>query len=73
MCVCRVTGSISKKTSYVVVGRDAGPKKLEKIQQLGTKTLNEDQFYDFLENAPGQDEPDYSEPKESGKKVRHVN
>src|SRR5262249_38888819 len=39
----RVTGSVSKKTSYVVVGDDAGS-KLEKAKQLGVETLDEEAF-----------------------------
>ncbi|KAJ3318387.1 hypothetical protein HDV06_003072 [Boothiomyces sp. JEL0866] len=44
----RVTSAPSKKTSYVVVGQDPGPKKMEKIAGLKLKTLNEDEFYDFI-------------------------
>jgi DNA ligase (NAD+) len=36
----KVTGSVSKKTSYVVVGEDAGS-KLTKAQQLGVSLLDE--------------------------------
>jgi DNA ligase (NAD+) len=39
----KVTGSISKKTSYLVVGADAGS-KLEKAQALGVATLDEPAF-----------------------------
>src|SRR5437762_3841718 len=39
----RVTASVSKKTGFVVAGRDAGP-KLEKAQKLGIEILNEQQF-----------------------------
>ena len=39
----RVSGSVSKKTSYVVVGRDAGT-KLEKARELGVETLDEEAF-----------------------------
>jgi DNA ligase (NAD+) len=38
-----VSGSVSKKTSFVVVGEDAGS-KFEKARELGVKTLDEDQF-----------------------------
>ena len=39
----KVTGSVSKKTSYVVVGTDAGS-KLVKAQALGVRTLDEAAF-----------------------------
>jgi DNA ligase (NAD+) len=39
----RVSGSVSKKTSFVVVGEEAGS-KLDKAQKLGIETLDEDAF-----------------------------
>jgi len=39
----KVTGSVSKKTSYLVVGTDAGS-KLEKARALGVATLDEPAF-----------------------------
>jgi len=39
----RVTGSVSKKTDYVVVGEDAGS-KAEDAKRLGVATLDEDAF-----------------------------
>jgi len=43
----RVAGSVSKKTSYVVAGSDAGS-KLEKARQLGIETLDEDAFLKLI-------------------------
>ena len=43
----KVSGSVSKKTSYVVAGSEAGS-KLEKAIQLGVKTLNEDEFLTLI-------------------------
>jgi DNA ligase (NAD+) len=39
----KVTGSVSKKTNYLVVGTDAGS-KLEKARKLGVETLDEPAF-----------------------------
>jgi DNA ligase (NAD+) len=43
-----VTGSISKKTSYLVVGAEAGS-KLEKARALGVETLDEPAFLRLIE------------------------
>jgi DNA ligase (NAD+) len=43
----KVTGSVSKKTDYVVAGEDAGT-KLDKARQLGVAVLDEKQFLDLL-------------------------
>jgi DNA ligase (NAD+) len=39
----KVSGSVSRKTSYLVVGADAGS-KLEKAKSLGVPTLTEEEF-----------------------------
>jgi DNA ligase (NAD+) len=39
----RVSGSVSKKTAYLVVGEDAGS-KLDKARSLGVQTLTEEEF-----------------------------
>ena len=43
-CGADVNSSISKKTHYVVVGKDAGPKKLEKITELNIPIISEEEF-----------------------------
>src|SRR5208283_690604 len=43
----RVTGSVSKKTDYLLVGEDAGS-KLEKARQLGVKIVDERKFGELV-------------------------
>jgi DNA ligase (NAD+) len=43
----KVTGSVSKKTDYVVAGADAGS-KLDKAQELGVKVVGEDDILALL-------------------------
>lgn len=47
----KAAGSVSKKTSYVVLGANAGS-KADKAEQLGVPTLDEDGFDDLLQNGP---------------------
>jgi DNA ligase (NAD+) len=42
-----VTDSVSKKTDYLIVGKDAGS-KLDKARALGVKTLTEQEFLEML-------------------------
>ena len=46
----KVTGSVSKKTSYVVCGMDAGSKR-DKALSLGVPLLNEAQFIELIKEG----------------------
>ncbi|GJJ07431.1 hypothetical protein Clacol_001633 [Clathrus columnatus] len=49
----RVTGQPSSKTSYVVIGEDAGPSKLNAIKKHKLSTLNEDEFLNLIATRKG--------------------
>lgn len=42
------SGSISKKTSFVLAGDNMGPEKLKKAESLGIKIISEDEFLGML-------------------------
>ncbi|XP_068561564.1 replication factor C subunit 1 isoform X2 [Cebidichthys violaceus] len=50
----KVTGNISKKTTYLVQGRDSGVSKLEKAESFGTKILDEDALLELIRTKPGK-------------------
>jgi DNA ligase (NAD+) len=45
-----VAGSVSKKTSYVVAGEEAGS-KLTRAEELGVAILDEEQFLKLVESG----------------------
>ncbi|CAN7038187.1 unnamed protein product [Brassica rapa subsp. trilocularis] len=47
----RVTGSVSKKTTYLLCDEDIGGKKSEKAKELGTEFLTEDGLFDMIRSS----------------------
>ena len=45
----KVSGSISKKTSFVLAGADMGPAKRAKADELGVKVIGEEEFNRMIE------------------------
>lgn len=48
----KVMSGPSKKTSYIVLGEDAGPKKLEMIKEHNLAVINEDGLFALIERRP---------------------
>ncbi|KAJ5484129.1 Replication factor C subunit 1 [Penicillium diatomitis] len=48
----KITTAPSSKTSYVVLGGDAGPKKLQTIAKFNLKTINEDGLFELIRRLP---------------------
>jgi len=48
----KITGAPSKKTSFVVLGNDAGPKKLETIEQYSLRTIDEHGLFELILKLP---------------------
>ena len=56
----KASGSVSKKTDYVVIGDNAGS-KAEKAEQLGVTILDEDGFKSLLADGPPPGDADEPE------------
>ncbi|XP_050072097.1 replication factor C subunit 1 [Anopheles maculipalpis] len=50
----KVVGAVSKKVTHMVVGDDAGPKKIAQAEDLGIVTLSEDALLDLIRVKSGQ-------------------
>jgi replication factor C subunit 1 len=48
----KVTTAPSRNTSYVILGNEAGPKKLELIKKNNLKTINEDGLFQLIRTLP---------------------
>lgn len=47
----KVQSNPAGNTDYVVVGREPGPKKMQKVKKLGTQCLTEDEFCNLIEGT----------------------
>ncbi|MBD5191850.1 MAG: NAD-dependent DNA ligase LigA [Bacteroidales bacterium] len=56
------SGSISKKTTFILAGENMGPAKLEKAQSLGVRIVDETEFLNMI--GEGAAEPDAAEGSE---------
>ena len=50
----KVATSVSKNTTYLVAGEEAGVGKLEAAAKFGTKQISEHQFYDLIQEKTGE-------------------
>ena len=50
----KVTTAPSKKTSYVLLGEDAGPKKLRCIIDHGLNTIDAETLFELIRRLPGK-------------------
>uniref|UniRef100_A0A803L7N0 Replication factor C subunit 1 n=1 Tax=Chenopodium quinoa TaxID=63459 RepID=A0A803L7N0_CHEQI len=74
----RVTGSVSKKTNFLLCDDDIGGRKSEKAKELGTPFLTEDGLFDMIQKSKKTKTPDQcnskkpleSTPSSSAKKIQ---
>lgn len=50
-CGGKVKTAVSKKLNYLIVGRDAGPAKLEKAKEMEISQIDESGFHKFITKA----------------------
>lgn len=63
VCNRRVVGQPSSRTSYVILGADAGPRKLEAIKKNNLKTLDEDGFLNLISTRVPDDGDEKTQKK----------
>jgi replication factor C subunit 1 len=51
----KVTATVGKRLSYMVVGEEAGPKKLAKAEELEIPILNEDGLFELIRGERGNE------------------
>jgi replication factor C subunit 1 len=68
----KTPASVSKKTTYCVVGQGAGESKLKKVIEYGVKQIDEDAFYALI-NSYGPKNSDDKPPMENVRKDSQIN
>ena len=56
------SGSISKKTTYLLAGEKAGPEKLKKAEALGVKVIGEKELMEMLDITVTTEDKEETEP-----------
>ena len=65
-----MTAAVSRKTSYVVIGREPGESKLSKARDLKVSQIYEDGLFELVKTKPGKKSKYVIQAKEQLKKVR---
>ncbi|KAM7259826.1 hypothetical protein ACFE04_015567 [Oxalis oulophora] len=65
----RVTGSVSKKTTYLLCDEDIGGRKSEKARELGTTFLTEDGLFDKIRSSNKSKRVVKAEPAKAVEKI----
>ncbi|KAF8645376.1 hypothetical protein AX16_007878 [Volvariella volvacea WC 439] len=68
----RVVGNPSSKTSYVIVGDNAGPRKLAALKKHNIKTLDEDGFLNLIAIRKGSGQLDEKTKKKMEKEQQDI-
>lgn len=65
----KITGAPSGKTSYVVLGNDAGPSKVRKIREMNIKTIDEEGLFALIRTMPANGGDSKAAEKNNEKKA----